>query len=58
MSTKHNVNHKARFGRGNSNYTQRLADRGLSRTPVMRDFLGVKAQNDQGDKYAAKRGNR
>lgn len=55
MSTKHNVNHKAKFGRGNSNYAQRLLDRGLSRTPVMRDFIGVKPQNEQGDKYAAQK---
>lgn len=52
MSTKHNVNHKAKFGRGNSNYQERLRDRGLSRTPVMRDFIGVKPQETAHDKYA------
>lgn len=55
MSTKHNVNHKARFGRGNSNYSQRLADRGLTRTPVMRDFIGVGTKQDPHDKYATRK---
>lgn len=32
--------HCAKHNRGNSNYKQRLADRGLSRTPTMR-FTGM-----------------
>lgn len=41
MSTKHNVSHKTKFGRGVSHYPDRLAARGLSKAPSLAAIEGA-----------------
>jgi hypothetical protein len=40
MSTRYNVSHKAKFGRGRSHYPQRLEARGLSKSPALAPIEG------------------